>query len=68
MSGHPRSYTETFSTLKEQIGLLKSGDNVAVFTDGASIAVDGDHIHAEYQLDFDDKRAEQKAKRQGLNS
>lgn len=66
--GNPPSYIKTLATLKEQIGLLKARDNAAVFTDGATIAIDGDRIYVEYQDELDDERTEQKAKRQRRNA
>ena len=68
MSCNPPSYIKTLATLKDQIGLSKAGDNAAVFTDGATIAIDGDRIYAEYQDELDDERTEQKAKRQRRNA
>lgn len=68
MSCNPPGYIKTLATLKDQIGLLKDGDNAAVFTDGATIAIDGDRIYAEYQDELDNERTEQKAKRQRRNA
>ena len=68
LAGYPPAYIRTRDTLTEQIDLLENkGDHTAIFKNGATIAIDGDHIFADYQDTLDEKRAEQKAKRQRRN-